>query len=61
MGEGREWGASGFQRVQLKAILVIPPLVERLREASPLMAQTVTNSATDAARNWEFFLVAIIR
>ena len=60
MVEGREWGASCFPRVKLKAMLVIPHLVERLREASPLMAQTVTNSVTDAARNWEFVLVAII-
>ena len=47
---GRDWGAPGFPRVQLKPMVVIPPMVERSREASPLIAQTVMNSVTDAAR-----------
>ena len=51
MEGGREWGAPGCLRVQMKPMVVIPPMVERLREASPLMAQTVINSVTDAARN----------
>ena len=48
---GREWGAPGFPRVQLKPIVVIPLVVERLSEASPFMVQTVMKLVTDAARN----------
>ena len=40
-GFGREWGALGYPRVQLKLTVVSPPLVVRLREGLPRRAQTV--------------------
>ena len=48
---GMEWGAPGCPRVQLKPTVVKPPLVERLREALPPLAQTERNSVTDATTN----------
>ena len=45
------WGAVGCPRVQLNPTVVMPPLVERFRDALPPRAQTVTNSVTEAARN----------
>ena len=48
---GREWGAPGCPRGQLKPMVVMPLMVERLRDASPFIGQTVMNSVTEAARN----------
>ena len=45
--------------VQLNPMVVRPPLVVRLRVASPLMAQTEMNSVTEAAKNWELVLADI--
>ena len=45
--------------VQLNPIVVKPPLVVRLRDASPPMAQTEMNSVTEAAKNLELVLVDI--
>ena len=45
--------------VQLNPMVVKPPLVVRLRDASPPMAQTEMNSVTEAAKNWELVLVDI--
>ena len=45
--------------VQLNPMVVKPPLVVRLRDASPPMAQTEINSVTEAAKNWELVLVDI--
>ena len=42
--------------VQLNPMVVKPPLVVRLRDASPPMAQTEMNSVTEAAKNWELVL-----
>ena len=42
--------------VQLNPMVVNPPLVVRLRDASPPMAQTEMNSVTEAAKNWELVL-----
>ena len=53
------WGASGGPRVQLNATVAEPPLVVRLREALPPMAQTEMNSVSDATMNWELVLEAI--
>ena len=55
-GRGVEWGAPGCPRVQLKETVASPPLVLRLREASPPRAQMLMNSLTEAPRNWEFDL-----
>ena len=46
--------------VQLKATVVRPPLVERLRVASPPIAHICMNSFTDAPRNWEFVLINML-
>ena len=48
---GSKWGAPGGPRVQLNATVAEPPLVVRLREASPPMAQTEMNSVSDAIMN----------
>ena len=45
--------------VQLNPMVVKPPLVVRLRDASPPMAQTEMNSVTEAAKNWELVLADI--
>ena len=45
--------------VQVNPMVVKPPLVVRLRDASPPMAQTEMNSVTEAAKNWELVLVDI--
>ena len=45
--------------VQLNPMVVKPPSVVRLRDASPPMAQTEMNSVTEAAKNWELVLVDI--
>ena len=45
--------------VLLNPMVVKPPLVVRLRDASPPMAQTEMNSVTEAAKNWELVLVDI--
>ena len=45
--------------MQLNATVAEPPLVVRLREALPPMAQTEMNSVSDATMNWELVLVAI--
>ena len=59
-GDGpREWGAPGLPRVQLKPMVVKPPLVVRLREAFPPISQTEINSVMEAAKNCEFVLVDI--
>ena len=59
-GDGpREWGTPGFSRVQLKPMVVKPPLVVRLREAFPPISQTEINSVMEAAKNCEFVLVDI--
>ena len=42
--------------VQVNPMVVKPPLVVRLRDASPLMAQTEMNSVTEVAKNWELVL-----
>ena len=42
--------------VQLNPMVVKPPLVVRLRDASPPMAQTEMNSVTEAAKYWELVL-----
>ena len=42
--------------MQLNPMVVKPPLVVRLRDASPPMAQTEMNSVTEAAKNWELVL-----
>ena len=46
--------------VQLKATVVRPPLVERLRVASPPKAHICMNSLTDAPKNWELVLVDML-
>ena len=53
---GREWGAPGLPRWHLKATVVTPLLVARLRLASPRRAQTEINSVTEAITNCEFDL-----
>ena len=45
--------------VQVNPMVVKPPLVVRLRDASPPMAQTEMNSVTEAAKNWELVLADI--
>ena len=45
--------------MQLNPMVVKPPLVVRLRDASPPMAQTEMNSVTEAAKNWELVLADI--
>ena len=45
--------------MQLNMMVVKAPLVVRLRDASPPMAQTEMNSVTEAAKNWELVLVDI--
>ena len=52
----REWVAPGAPRVQLNPMVTKPPLVMRLREALPPMAQTKTNSVMEATRNCELVL-----
>ena len=42
--------------VHLNPMVVKPPLVVRLRDASPPLAQTDINSITEAAKNWELVL-----
>ena len=59
-GEGSEWGAPGCPMVQLNPMVVKPPLVVRLREASPPTAQTDINSVTEAAKNCELVLADIL-
>ena len=46
--------------VQLNPMVVKPPLVVRLRDASPPMAQTDINSVTEAVKNWELVLDSIL-
>ena len=58
-GGEKEWGAPGSPRVLLKETVVSPPLVVRLREASPPIPQIFMNSQNEAPRNWEFVLVDI--
>ena len=45
--------------VQVNPMVVKPPLVVRLRDESPLMAQAEMNSVTEAAKNWELVLADI--
>ena len=42
--------------MQLNPVVTRPPLVVRLREALPPMAQTEMNSVMEATRNCEFVL-----
>ena len=45
--------------VQVNPMVVKPPLVVRLSDASPPKAQTEMNSVTEAAKNWELVLADI--
>ena len=46
--------------MQLNMMVVKAPLVVRLRDASPPMAQTDINSVTEAVKNWELVLDTIL-
>ena len=50
---GREWGAPGWQRVQLNSPFTVPPLVVKFSDASAPKDQNFMNSVTVAPRNWE--------
>ena len=45
--------------VQLNPMVVKPPLVVRLGDASPPMSQKKMNSVTEAVKNWELVLADI--
>ena len=63
MGEGvgeRELRAPGCPSVQLNWTFASPFLVVRFKQASPPTDHTDRNSVSEAARNWEFVLVAML-
>ena len=54
--EGRKWGAPRAPMILLNPLVTRPPLVVRVRETLPPIAQTKMNTVMEATRNCEFVL-----